>query len=511
MEFFSPEHFEPDLFIFEMATALNTENVVEPMRDAVSKAIQGSNLQIEKFNIIPNERIFDTTVRLHKWLKTLDREFEEGNRTDAQKKRILLKYLSDEAFEEYESIPEDTTQANEYLKCVHTLKTAFCVDAPEDAVDVNLLSIRPAPNESPLTTLKRLSKAVKLGNYTNPQEEVMRIALATITNDKWMSKKVSQKWTKANFAEAMAFCRQLEQLKAQKQVMNEANETSEATIKSLNSEEPMEKKPCRKCLKHHEPGACFAYGQICNNCGLENHYARACKNHDPNWHTQLRNGTTSFLPKSQTFNYGPNLRSNRGQNFSRFQTRPINQRYGYQPMRQGPQRLPNPSMPFRQSFLPNSHTFNPGSNLQSNRSAFRPGRPQGFRPMSNRPFRSRGFQRGGPGQIRVIEQIPGMEYENYQVSDDPNYEEHQLPEYSYIRSIDSSYEPYDYQEVYESYPDQLDQEQLAIENMRSSTAIEFHPKSDQTHQHQSSSPHQQQENINEEFYQSVKSIRFDEL
>ena len=528
MEFFNPDHFESDLFTFEMATALNTENVVAPMRDAVSAAIQGANLQIEKFDIIADESIFDTTIRLKKWLKILDRELEEGNRSNAQKKRILLKYLSEKALEEYESIPENTTEANDYLKCVATLKTALCVDAPEKTIDVNLLSIRPAPNETPLTTLKRLSKAVKLGTYTNPQQEVMRLALAIITDDKWMAKSSSQNWTKANFTEAMNFCKQMENLKAQKQVMREANGTSEATVKSLymgkNSVEQIEKKPCRKCLRHHEPGTCFAYGQICSNCGLENHYARACKNHDPNFHAQLQNGTNSVLPnygsniqsnrESQTFNYGSQHQSNRGQNFSRYQTlRPTNPRYGYQSMRQGPQRLPSPSTLYKQSFTPNTQTPNYGSNLQSNRPAIRSGIPQSFRPFPNRPFRGRGYQRGRPGQVRVIEQMPGTEYENYQIHDQtydyPSYEEYQ-PDYSYVRSIDSGYEPYDHQEVYESYPNHHNQEQLAIETVLSPTAIEFHPSSDQPQNHQSSS-HQQQEDINEEFYQSVKSIRFDEL
>ena len=83
---------------------LTPDNVVEPMTNAVSAALAKENnkLDIEKFKIIPNEDIFDTTKRFQTWFKAFERKLGQLTaKTDPEKRVIFLNHLSDEAVEEF--------------------------------------------------------------------------------------------------------------------------------------------------------------------------------------------------------------------------------------------------------------------------------------------------------------------------------------------------------------------------------------------------------------------------
>ena len=362
-----------------MPQPLDTESIVTPMKNALSAALQEFTAQTEKFDVIDGENLFKTTERFQKWIKALERKFTLNQKTDNEKKFYLLSHLSEKALEDYEAIPEITTEQNSYLNCVETLRILFCAENPHQNAEKDFLSIRPLLNETPLNTLRRISKAAQRCNYDHPEQEAMRLALAVMTNEKWLEQITDQHWTKENFAEGMAYAKQLEQLRAAQELIIDAKATngSEEKVKTLHStseskqtetwkkcrrclrnnhepgkrncpsygqicfkcgllnhfsrscdvkpprskqqhqtakdeptvktqymgtnpEQPKEKKPCRRCLRHHEPGGkCYAKGQICHRCGIINHYARACHAPKPSWgysEQWQKPSQTHFLP-----------------------------------------------------------------------------------------------------------------------------------------------------------------------------------------------------------------------
>ena len=366
---------------------LDVNNFVIPMKNALSAALQEFTVQIDKFEIIEGENLFQTTERVQKFIKILDRHFSQTQKTDDEKKAFLLNHLSEKALEDYEAIPEVTIEQNFYLNCVETLKKALCVKNPYTKAERVFLSIRPLPKESPHNTLKRISKSAQHCNFDHPDQESMRLALAVISNPSWMSQSIEKKWTKENFEEGMAFAKLLETLKAEKELttesntintINSASKTKQnssreicrrclrnnhekgkrncpsfglicyrcglfnhfsrscnvrptksmqkenfkvaTTVKSqTNQEQPIEKKPCRKCLRHHVPGTCFAKDQFCDHCGIKGHYKRACHNHDPQWHAWRNSGF--YVPSGSLSN---------GQKFSQYPKPRLTKRYGYQ-------------------------------------------------------------------------------------------------------------------------------------------------------------------------------------
>ena len=401
--------------------------------------------------------------------------------------------------EEFQSIPELTTEGNAYKNAVKTLKTVICATDTNDNAEMKFMAIRPLPNETTLGTLKRLSKAAQLCGFDHPDQEIMRVALAIILDDRWRARKLSQGWTKANFAEAMKFAKEQEQLQVEKQEILSANTDINGEVKAVQKEQK-EGRPCRFCGITHEYGRCAAYNQTCSNCGLLHHFARCCNTPNP---------VTGFKPRgnqqggfsNNIRGYGRGFENGYGRNFGRgYYQQPRPQHQGYRPPNYGPRMQQNQRPSFGQPGM--SYPRPQGSFGQQRRfpqpnrgsSPWNRGRGRGFRPS---------------GQVRLIDQEYGM-YEEYD------------QDYHYIRSIDPDYNPDQYEEsitepygTFEyDYGDNDSGEQLAIETMLSPTAIEFHPSTDQDQHHQSSSQNHQQEQqgsneINDTFYEAVKSIRLE--
>ena len=481
---------------------LTPDNVVEPMTNAVSAALAKENnkLDIEKFKIIPNEDIFDTTKRFQTWFKAFERKLGQLTaKTDPEKRVIFLNHLSDEAVEEFESITELTTETDEYLNAVKTFKTVICDEDAAHNAEMKFMGIRPLPNETILSTLKRLSKEAKMCGFANANEEIMRMALAIIHDDKWRARRISQKWTKANLAEAMAFAKQQEQLVLEKRRLMSANGTT-GEVKVVQNEE----RTCRNCGNNHEQGKCIAYNKICYNCGLPHHLSRCC--HTPN-------PITGYQPRG---NSSGQLNMARGYGRGYPPQRQQYPRYGPPTQQQYPS-YGQPTRPQYQNY--NSQNYRPQMQ-QSQRPPFGPNRMFAPRPQTTyaQPRRSFAPNRGSflgnrgrganqSGNVRLIDQ----EYENYEEYDQ---------EY-YVKSIEQEYENGYYNdsgnqfasETYEPTYEPVQSEQLALEYMLSPTAIEFYPNTDQNQYHQSSSQNQQEEKgkaeINDTFYEAVKNIRLE--
>ena len=262
---------------------LNTENFIQPLTLAMSSAISEmiNEIDLEKFELIDDEDSIEKTRRFNIWFRSFQRKIEQlNNKTNERKANIFLNYLGKKAMEEYNSsVQKVTSHNNPFLDTVSTFKEAAGIGDCMDLARFKFYAFQIIPNERPLDTIKRIKKNSQLCEFSNPQEEIMKLCLAKIYNRAWLQRKKFEKWTKANLPEAEKFARE------QAQLIHEHLQMKETLEKlSINEVKTIKKqRTCRKCAGTHEKDKCRAANKRCWNC-LGLHHLKICC-HNPNYIT----------------------------------------------------------------------------------------------------------------------------------------------------------------------------------------------------------------------------------
>ena len=269
--------------------ALTTENLKAPMQAAVSTALLAATHSV---NIIPFKPViadkFEQTVAWKKWLSQFDRLIAPfAGKTDQQKADILLIAVGDEAAEIYDRSTAVTTEANVYANTRKRLENAFCVPDAQGEARVRFYAVRPKPGERTLQLIDRFRKEARLTNFANTDQEIMRLLMSMVTDNKWQERRFSQNWTHESLAAAELYARQLEQnALLKKQLTKQYGHGSDNSSQNVNRIRGSRRRnfqnthknqnACSKCGRSHAMGQCPAFNHECFRCHQKHHFKAQC-------------------------------------------------------------------------------------------------------------------------------------------------------------------------------------------------------------------------------------------
>ena len=491
------KYFDPTLF--NMPDQLNTENLIQPMTNAVSAALEQSRTTlsgIESFMKLDKETALDQTFRFNHWLADFEQQVAADfpTATAEKKSSLLLRHLDHTFQKEIRAETLATTGADNYANYLITVKNVICLENPEREARRAFYAFLPHPNESPDSIIKRLTISAAPCNFGETKdEEIMKQCLAKISNDRWQIRADTENWDHKSLQAGKTYAKKLVALRSRLNNLKEtygrgsgnAVNAIQDTQQNITQQQIPEsqpqlrpnngKQPCPLCnYRHSQEGPCFANRMQCYGCGEYGHLIARCTNPKP---PQLQ----QYQPQAT----GPNqYRYQKPANNTHFQAR----NFGYgQPPRPRPQqqsygypRNPQPGQ---------GHGFG-----QPRPYGYQPNGPQGYRPTGfQQRFRQPNFgNRGRPGRVNAIDSDPTLEYScecqhDYTGFDqasgyDPSLE--QPTGYDYHQENEHGYEP---------QPDYPQQQPQSQENHQSTTS-----------HHQETQ--QEIEQPLDSFYQGVKGI-----
>ena len=444
---------DPEIFTYTMGDPLTTTNASQVFSKAIKNASEELN-GIKPFEKVSSQR-FKNAVALNEWLERFERKLNTKQKTHDEKANILLDYLGSEVYKDYRTTTKATNKENEYENVKETLKNAIGLTNIQDEARRMFLTLTPKHKESTLHFIQRCKETAIPCNFTDSNAEVMAKALAMCISDKFQERAVSANWTNANLADAEAWLVQQEQLQVRKKEISERfAEPEESSVKEIKAtaSHGMEQRPCNKCNRRHSPNAdCPAKFKQCLNCGLTGHFAAVC--HQPNQNN----------PRG--FQQGPQMQ--RGQ-----------WRGGRYPNGQGRGSFPNLRVNFPDyGPQPPQQGYNQGhgNQAQGNRDRWN-GAGRGNWNGSNRGNFNRGNQRSNWNQGQSRGNLAGNQKGNWAQNER-------------IRSIDHHEGDNGYYHEY-PYPDIPSQSQLSSSTQQSNE--------------------EEDNNIQDDFYTAVRSIKLAE-
>ena len=186
----------------------------EQIAGAFSSALKAQTYQIDVRPLHLVEDKFDQTIKFRKWFTLflcLIQPFDK--RSPEDKAAILLTSIGEEAAARYVTASDVAISGDDaYKKAVAKLELVFTVPNEEAEARMRIHSICPeSADEKALVLIARLRKASYLCNFTNPDQEIMRVLLSCCPDSRWQNKRFQANWDVTKLSDAEAYAWQLEQ------------------------------------------------------------------------------------------------------------------------------------------------------------------------------------------------------------------------------------------------------------------------------------------------------------
>ena len=251
-----------------MSEPLTREQTAAAVADGMRQA--QNTLDIRELPIDGANK-FEQTKIYRKWIALFDIRMKPFEARDAKdKEAMLLIAIGEDAYARYQLETPITTEANEYLNARKRLEKIFCLPAPKIEANIEFQNINPMDDESPLAYIERLRSGTQMCEFTNPDQEVMRMMLAKCPNQKWQEQRAIKKWDHTKLADAEEYARILEQTQSFTKKLKK-------TYPSTSKVNAVRVEKCRNCGLEHDKGRCPAYNKECFKCSQLHHFASLCR------------------------------------------------------------------------------------------------------------------------------------------------------------------------------------------------------------------------------------------
>ena len=230
-------------------------------------------------NLSVNWKRFKRSWQNYAIIARLDK-FEENF-----KAALFLSVIGEEALELFEGMHFETETDRQVLSKIVERFEEFCIGETNETYERFVFNRRnQEENESVdryVTVIRKLAQTCNFCNCLN--DSLIRDRFVLGIRDEAVRKKLLQE-KKLTLSRAIDIGRSGETANLR---LNELKKPLEDEVNALRQNKKMwnneQRKPrdtrrgtCKYCGSNHKRGVCPAYGQKCNNCGRQNHFAKVC-------------------------------------------------------------------------------------------------------------------------------------------------------------------------------------------------------------------------------------------